>query len=152
MIRVGWLKVQQDYTAQYPGQMTSQALSLPHELQLRETGEGLRLASVPIAELEGLRVAKLDTLQDCQGELTEVLIEFEEDGWQELIINGIDASFRGRSARIFTDRTFNEVFANGGLYYQARHRTPDRIESTETAVKTGPIRSLTIYRLKSIWK
>ncbi|MEM9110295.1 MAG: sulfatase-like hydrolase/transferase [Planctomycetota bacterium] len=152
VIRVGWLKIQKDYTARYPGQMTSQALSLPHELQLRETSEGLRLASVPIKELEALRVEELESLQDCRGELTEVIIEFEEHGWHELIINGIDASFEGKSARIFTDRTFNEVFSGDGLFYQARHRTPENIDSTETRVMGGDIQSLKIYRLKSIWE
>ena len=152
IIRVGWLKIQQDYTAKYPRQLTSQALSLPHELQLRETSDGLRLASVPIKELEALRVENLETLEDCQGELTEVLIEFEESGKHELTINGIDASFVGKSARIFTDRTFNEVYADDGLYYKALHRKPEHINSTETEVKSGQIKSLKIYRLKSIWE
>jgi sucrose-6-phosphate hydrolase SacC (GH32 family) len=152
VLRVGWLKIQKDYTDKYPRQMTSQALSIPHELQLRRTSEGLRLASVPIKELEKLRVEELESLEDCEGELTEVLIEFEEEGKHELIINGIDASFEGRFARIFTDRTFNEVYANDGLFYQARHRTPDRIDSTESEARSGKIKTLKIYRLKSIWK
>lgn len=152
VIRVGWLKIQQDYTKKYPKQMTSQALSLPHELQLRQTSEGLRLASVPIKELEGLRVEELKSLEDCRGELTEVLIEFEEHGRHEITINGIDASFEGKSARIFTDRTFNEVFSGDGLFYKARHRKPDRINSNETKIKSGQVKSLKIYRLKSIWE
>ncbi|MEM7602163.1 MAG: glycoside hydrolase family 32 protein, partial [Verrucomicrobiota bacterium] len=152
VIRIGWLKIQQDYTDKYPKQKTSQAMSLPHELQLRETSEGLRLASVPVKELEALRVEELASLEDCQGELTEVLIEFEEAGQHELMINGIDASFEGKSARIFTDRSFNEVFADGGLFFKARHRKPDHIDSTETSVKSEEIKSLKIYRLKSIWK
>ncbi|MEM9283330.1 MAG: sulfatase-like hydrolase/transferase [Verrucomicrobiota bacterium] len=152
VLRVGWLKIQKDYTSRYPGQMTSQALSLPHELQLKNTSDGLRLAFLPIKELEALRIGELDSLEDCAGELTEVLIEFEEGGWHELMINGIDASFEGKSARIFTDRTFNEVFANDGLYYKALHRKPEKIDSTETKVKSGKIKSLKIYQLKSIWQ
>lgn len=152
VIRIGWLKNKKQFTDRYPGQLTSQAMSLPHELQLKKTEEGLRLASIPIQELETLRAEELGSLDDCKGELTEVLIEFEEDGLHELMINGIDASFEGKSARIFTDRTFNEVYANGGLYYKARHRTPEQIDSTETAVKNGAIKSLKIYRLHSIWK
>ncbi|MEM6504101.1 MAG: sulfatase-like hydrolase/transferase [Planctomycetota bacterium] len=152
VIRIGWLKIQKNYTAKYPGQMTSQALSLPHELQLRETKDGLRLASVPIKELEALRIEELHSLDDCRGELTEVIIEFEEYGRHELVINGIDASFNGKSARIFTDRTFNGVFSGDGLFYKARHRKPENIDSTETRIDSGNIKSLTIYRLKSIWE
>ncbi|MEO0448335.1 MAG: glycoside hydrolase family 32 protein, partial [Verrucomicrobiota bacterium] len=152
VIRIGWLKIQKDYTDRYPKQKTSQALSLPHELQLRGTGEGLRLASVPVEELKALRVEELDSLKECEGELTEVLIEFERPGWHELTINGIDASFEGKSARIFTDRTFNEVFADDGLFYKARHRKPEDIDSTQTLVESGTIESLKIFRLKSIWE
>lgn len=152
VIRIGWLKIREDYTDKYPKQMTSQAMSLPHELQLRETGEGFMLASVPVEELEALRVEELESLEDCKGALTEVLIEFEEAGRHEIMINGIDATFEGKSARIFTDRTFNEVFANDGLFYKALHRTPDRIDSTETVLGEGKVESLKIYRLKSIWE
>ncbi len=106
----------------------------------------------PVKEVKTLRAGELKGLEECKGELTEVLIEFEERGRHELVINGIDASFEGRSARIFTDRTFNEVYADGGLYYEVRTRGPSNFGSTEMSVKNGNIKSLKVYRLESIWQ
>lgn len=48
-IRVAWLR------AGAPGMNFTQALSVPMELSLRATDEGLRLAAVPVAEFERLR-------------------------------------------------------------------------------------------------
>ena len=92
-------------------------------------------------------------LQPCRGALSEVVIEFEQAGHRELTINGIDAKFDGRSARIFTDRTFNEVYVDGGRFYEVRTRPPDNFDSTDTsnAELNGRVKSLKVYRLKSIW-
>jgi fructan beta-fructosidase len=150
-IQIGWVRTA-TYPKQFPNQIVNQSFSLPHELSLRKTPDGLRMAFNPVKEVEKLRGKKLDGLQSCEGEPTEVQIEFEEDGKHELIINGIDASFEGSSARIFTDRTFNEVYADSGLYYEVRTRKPVNFDSTETFVKNGTVKSLKVYRLKSIWK
>ena len=86
--------------------------------------------------------------------MSEVVIEFADSGPRELSINGIDASFDGRFARVFTDRTFNEVYADGGLSYEVRKRLVKNFASTETRLNTAEgarIRSLRIFRLKSIW-
>ena len=150
-IQIGWVRTA-SYVGRFPDQLVNQSFTLPHELTLRNTPDGLRVAFNPVKEVEILRGKEFQSLEECEGELTEVLIEFEDDGLHELVINGIDASFEGRSARIFTDRTFNEVYADGGLYYEVRKREPKDFESTETVVKNGKIKSLKIYRLKSIWK
>jgi hypothetical protein len=109
----------------------------------------------PVRETELLRDKLLaegtDGLKACAGEQTEVVIEFNEDGRHELMINGIDASFTGRSARIFTDRTFNEIYSDDGLGYSATQRLPANVDSTETVLKNGAVKSLQVYRLKSIW-
>ncbi|VGO16883.1 Levanase [Pontiella desulfatans] len=150
-IQIGWVRTDA-YPKQFPAQIVNQSFTLPHELTLVKAADGLRMAFNPVKEVEKLRGEMLQTLEACEGELTEVLIEFEEDGFHEIMINGIEASFEGRSARIFTDRTFNEVYADGGLYYEVRRRDPINFESTETAVKTGKIKSFKAYRLQSIWK
>jgi hypothetical protein len=83
-----------------------------------------------------------------------VLTEFSETGAKQLTINGIDASFDGHTARIFTDRTFNEVYADGGISYELRKRPFKAFGSTETklaATEGTRIRSPRIIRLKSIW-
>ena len=150
-IQIGWVRTA-NYLDKFPGQRVNQAFSLPHEMTLVKTPEGLRVAFNPVKEVEKLRGEELATLDDCKGELTEVVIEFEEGGLHELMINGIDASFEGKLARIFTDRTFNEIYADGGLYYEVRTRAKPKFGSTETGVKNGKIKSLKVYRLKSIWK
>lgn len=150
-IQIGWLRMKNLHLGRFPARLVSQGFTLPHEMTLVETPAGPRMAFNPVKELEALRVEELAGLDACQNETTEVVIEFEEGGRHELVINGIDASFEGQRARIFTDRTVNEVYADRGLYYEVRERRKNAFGSTETAVKNGTIKSLKVYRLKSIW-
>ena len=164
-IQIGWVRTD-TYLEQFRDQVVNQAFTLPHEMTLRETSEGLRVFFSPVKETEKLRggvitegkdltVAQADAmLQKCQGELTEVEIEFSAAGPCELSLNGINASFTGRAARIFTDRTFNEVYADGGISYEVRKRLTKNLGSTETLLKAADgakIRTLKIFRLMSIW-
>jgi fructan beta-fructosidase len=164
-IEIGWVLANM-YLKQFPDQIVSQAFTLPHELTLHETSDGLRIFYSPVKELEQLRGEVLvegkdltlaqanQLLQKCQGELSEVFIEFVDAGPRQLVINGMDASFDGRVARIFTDRTFNEVYADNGISYEIRKRLPKSFDSTETHLATnesGGVRSLKIFRLNSIW-
>ena len=163
-IQIGWVRTDA-YLQRFPDQIVNQAFTLPHELTLRETGGGLRICFSPVRETEKLRGEVLaegkdlapaqvnELLQQCRGELSETLIEFAGSAPQQLVINGIDARFEGRTARIFTDRTFNEVYADDGLSYELRNRSPNAVDSTETRLTApeGRIRSLKIFRLKAIW-
>ena len=164
-IQIGWVTTE-SYLQKFPDQIANQAFSLPHELTLRETAEGLRMFFSPVKEAEKLRGEVLaegknltlaqanELLQKCKDELSEVLIEFADSGPRQLVINGIDAGFNGRSARIFTDRTFNEIYAEDGLSYELRKRPAQSFDATETrltAAEGAAIRSLKIYRLQSIW-
>ena len=163
-IQIGWVRTD-TYLQRFPDQIVNQAFSLPHELTLHETRDGLRVCFLPVNETENLRGEILadgidltperatELLQKCRGELTETLIEFSDAKPRQLVINGIDASFEGRKARIFTDRTFNEVYGDDGLSYELRKRSSPGFASTETRVVAGQstIRSLKIFRLKSIW-
>ena len=163
-IQIGWVRTD-TYLQRFPDQIVNQAFTLPHELTLHETGDGLRVCFSPVKETENLRGEILadakeltpaqanELLQKCRGELTETLMEFSDAGPRQLVINGIDASFGGGKARIFTDRTFNEVYGEEGLAYELRKRSPKDFDSTETGLTggTGIVRSLKIIRLKSIW-
>ncbi|MCX6934153.1 MAG: hypothetical protein NTZ29_15965, partial [Verrucomicrobia bacterium] len=163
-IQIGWVRTDA-YLQRFPGQIVNQAFTLPHELTLRETADGLRVFFSPVKETEQLRSAVLAAGQDltfaqanallqrCQGELSETRIEFSDAGPRQLIINGIDASFDGRTVHIFTDRTFNEVYGNDGLSYELRKRSLADFDSTATrfGADQGTIRSLKVFRLKSIW-
>ena len=83
-----------------------------------------------------------------------MVIVFADSALRQLVINGIDAGFNGRSARIFTDRTFNETYADEGLFYAVRKLPAQALtapESRLTVPDGALIRSLKIYCLKSIW-
>lgn len=153
-IQIGWARNEANLK-RYPDQIVSQGFTLPHEFILQETSEGLRVCLKPVKEVEQLRGELLTSstagLKVCAGELTEVFIEFADSGRHELMINGITASFTGTSAHIFNDRTFNEVFADGGRRYTVNARKAANVDSTETVLKSGGVKSLQAYRLKSIW-
>ena len=164
-IQIGWVRATTDGN-RFPGAICNQAFSIPNELTLRETSDGLRVFFWPVNEFEQIRGEVLaegkdltpaqanELLQKCQGQLTETLIEFPDAGPKKLIINGIDASFKGSKARIFTDRTLNDIYTDDGFSFEIRMRSPRSFESTETRL-TAPegttIKSLKIFRLKSIW-
>ncbi len=164
-IQIGWVPTD-IYLKEFPDQMVNQAFTLPHELTLRETKDGLRMFFWPVKETEGLReqllvdeknlsLAKANQLlRKYQTELTEVWIEFAKSGSHPLLIRGMDASFNGTAARIYSDRTFNEVYAQDGLSYEIRKMPAKALTSPEshlTAPENTLIPSLKIYRLQSIW-
>lgn len=164
-IQIGWVRTNV-YVQQFPGQIVNQAFTLPHDVTLRETKDGLRVFFTPAKELEALRGEVLaegvnltpaqanELLQNSAGELSETCIEFADSAPRQLLINGMDAGFTGRSARIFTDRTFNEIYADDGISYELRNAPPERFPSRETkltATDGTVISSLKIYRMKSIW-
>lgn len=153
-IQIGWVRTE-PMGKKYPNQMANQGFTLPQELTLRETASGLRVYLEPVKEVDTLRDKLLaegtDALKACPGELSEVLIEFEKGSRHELTINGIDASFTGQRARIFTDRNFNEVYIDGGLGYTSAPRPTANAQSTECMLKKETAKSIQVYRLKSIW-
>ena len=154
------------YVQKYPDQITNQAFTLPHEMTLRETMDGLRIFFSPVKELEALRGEVLaegknltpeqahELLQKSAGQLSEVCIHFSDSAPRQLLINGMDAGFTGRSARIYTDRTFNEIYADDGISYEIRNAPPETFPSMETkltATDGTVVSSLKIYRIASIW-
>jgi fructan beta-fructosidase len=164
-IQIGWVRTHA-YLEQFPDQIVNQAFTLPHELTLRETADGLRMFFLPVKETENLRGEVLaegknlavaqanDLLQTCSGELSEVIIEFSESAARQLVINGMDAGFKGHSARIFTDRTFNELYADDGISYELRKAPVEGFPSKLTkltAPKGTVVTSLEAYRLNPIW-
>jgi fructan beta-fructosidase len=164
-IQIGWVRTDM-YVRQFPDQIVNQAFTLPHELTLRETKDGLRVFFSPVAELDALRGELLaegknltpaqadELLQNAAGEPSEVWIEFAGSAPRQILINGMDAGFKGSSARIFTDRTFNEIYADGGISYELRNAPPGQFPSKETKLIASDgtvVSSLKIFRLKSIW-
>ena len=165
-IQIGWVRTA-DYSKRFPDMIANQAFSIPNELTLRETSDGLLVSYLPAKEFEQLRGEVLaegkdltpaqanELLQKCKGQLSETLIEFAHAGQKKLVINGIDASFNGTKARIFTDRTVNDVYGDDGISFQIRLRMPSEFDSTATKLESDEgmvVKSLKIYRMNSIWK
>ena len=120
--------------------MFNQGMTLPMELKLVRTADGLRLARFPVKELETLRAGKATHLADFDGELAEV--EFVctpvADATVTLDLRGVlvvyDAakktlSVNGRATawnldargqlglHVFVDRVGLEIFSCDGLQY-----------------------------------
>ncbi len=165
-VQIGWMRRDSLETI-FPEQVASQGLTLPHEITLRQTSDGIRAFFNPVKEVRLLREKQLangtyisqdhsnDLLENCDNELTEVLIHFEEDDYHELVINGMDASFFGKKARIFTDRTIMEIYIDDGLEYEVRSRDIEVFFSSGSYVvlnRKERLESLEIHQLKSIWK
>ncbi len=165
-VQIGWMR-RDSHEGIFPMQSASQGMTLPHEITLRETKEGIRAFFNPVSEVEILRTERLgqsrnvsdeyanSLLRKCNDALTEVIIEFEDNDYHELVINGADASFTGKKARIFTDRTVTELYIDDGLEYEVRSREVEAFFSSESYVtldRRERLESLEVYRLKSIWE
>jgi sucrose-6-phosphate hydrolase SacC (GH32 family) len=120
--------------------MFNQCMTLPMELSLKRTRDGLRLARRPVAELQALRVGEATAPEAFDGELAEVAfaclpnrdssVVFDLCGVKvtyntarrTLTVNDVATSWdldeKGRLAfRIFLDRVGFELFSEDGLQY-----------------------------------
>ncbi|QDT17946.1 glycoside hydrolase family 32 protein [Alienimonas californiensis] len=162
-IQIGWLRTAL-YLDRFPDQTVNQCLSLPHELTLHATPDGPRLRFTPVAEAENLRTDLRAEGEDLSAEQaaelltaaaaapSETLVTFAEGGRHTLTIDGVDASFEGTSARIFTDRTVAEIYVDGGHRYVVRTRPDAAFQDAVSRVAPGDrVASLRVYGLKSIW-
>ncbi len=163
-IQIGWARTS-SFESRIPDQISNQCFTLPHEMKLRETADGLRVFCTPVVETRQLRAETLavaedisaddamETLQICRDQLTEIEIVFDRPTKAKLRINGIQADIDGQSAQIFNDRTLNEVYVDEGRIYQVNARRPDELHDPTTTlhVENGArIRSMAIHRLNSI--
>jgi sucrose-6-phosphate hydrolase SacC (GH32 family) len=120
--------------------MFNQGMTLPMELKLVRTADGLRLARFPVKELEALREGKSTRLADFDGELVEVefvctpvtdatvtldlrgvLVAYDA-AKKTLTVNGRatawDLDARGQlGLHVFVDRVGLEIFSCEGLQY-----------------------------------
>ena len=89
VIQIGWARINM------PGMPFNQAFSLPTELTLKTTPEGIRLCAEPIKELETLRgeaqsadgqtlVPEKPIRFETDGQLFDVVVEVEPKGAQEI--------------------------------------------------------------------
>ena len=171
-IQIGWMQ------APSPGMSFNQLQTIPSELTLRTTAEGIRLFRTPAKELESLRDGgnHADRVSDFKSSLIELRadlipdtadsVEFQLRGArisydmkkQEISVNGHRAPaplVNGQQRlTIYVDRTMLEVFASDGLVYVPLPFIPKpEDQSVSMAAKGGQaeIKSLKLYKLKSSW-
>ena len=104
-IQIAWMN-----GGRYPGMPFNQQMSFPRELTLRTTPEGVRLAMMPVREIEGIRGAKRtckDTVLKAdgsalplgEGELWDIEAELEPRTAQEvgLRVRGVEIVYDSRT-------------------------------------------------------
>jgi fructan beta-fructosidase len=171
-IQIGWIQ------APSPGMSFNQCQSLPSELNLKTTPQGIRLVRTPLKSTEKLRDGgdQSKNLDKFQGEMIELRaelspsdaesVEFDVRGIkivydatkQEIRVNDqvAPAPFVGGRQRIivYVDRTVTEVYASDGQTYLTIPVIP-KVENRSVRVTskggTGKVGSLTVYKLKSVW-
>jgi sucrose-6-phosphate hydrolase SacC (GH32 family) len=109
-IQIGW------FQTPTPGMSFNQSMTIPLELNLRSTAEGLRMTWTPVKELEvlrkqsyrldGINVSNVNPLVHIQSDLFEVRGEFEPEAGCEVIFNI-------RGATIAYDSGKQEIAVNG---------------------------------------
>jgi sucrose-6-phosphate hydrolase SacC (GH32 family) len=175
-IIIGWLQ------AEAPGMPFNQAMTLPHELGLAQTTDGIRLTHKPVKEIEALRVAETkinsaEALANFNAELMEVRLAFEPSAdaivklelrgipfvydaqQQTLTFHGHTAPFTLHNSRveliIYIDRTAIEVFSQDGLFYASRAVIPNAdVRGAALTVERGEAKRVSgsAYALKSCWE
>ncbi len=172
-IQVGWSQ------APSPGMSFNQLQTLPCELTLRTTPDGVRLRREPVKELEVLREGtnQADSLANFRSELIEfradiapdqtTFFEFNLRGAkisydsikQEIAVNGHRATaplINGKQKlAVFVDRTMLEVFASDGLTYVPMPFIPNPLDQSvliggNNGANVSKI-NLQLYKLKSSW-
>jgi fructan beta-fructosidase len=145
-IQIGWARVD------FPGMPFNQQMTLPCELTLRNTDEGVRMFVQPVKELRALRgegeaishgIAKRDTLKHIKGELLELKVRLLPRGAamtlrlggnyvsydaqkQQLLCGDVKAPLRGDARlHVFVDRGSVEVFGNDGAVAVSVATRPD---------------------------
>lgn len=170
-LQIGWIQ------AASPGMSFNQLQSLPMELHLKNTAQGLRLVRTPPPALESLRVgsASATHLSDFRAELIELRAELApgdvesvlfdlrgvkvvyDAGNQELWVDGqkAPAPFVNGKQRlaVYLDRTVIEVFASDGQTYATLPVLPDAANLSVQVHPTGgraTLSALMVYTLQSI--
>ena len=172
-IQIGWSQ------APSPGMSFNQLQTLPSELTLRITPDGLRLRREPVKELEALRDGpnQADSLANFRAELIELRAEFDpgqaktfefnlrgakiayDPNKQEITINGHRAPaplVNGKQKlTVFVDRTMLEVFASDGFTYIPMPFIPKPDDQSVSVISQdggdGKKTLLQVYKLKSSW-
>jgi fructan beta-fructosidase len=146
VIQVGWVK-----GLELPGMCFSQGFSLPIELTLKTTADGVRLLAMPVKELEAQRENAISQTNvelspekplviKTSGQLFDIIAEVEPGNAQEITLSfgssrivykckeqkldGMPLKLDGNKLqlRIIVDRPLYEVVGGAGLVYKTAAR------------------------------
>lgn len=159
------------------GETFSQCLSLPQELSLVRTADGLRLSRRPAAEVDSLRTGAAVAPEEFRGRLAEVSVScrLAADGRIGFSLRGERIVFdraAGRlvcrlgslpwkyaadgsvSLRMFVDESVIEIFTGDGLQYFPYSRAePDRSDETVRVVDRSGVSAekVLVYPLRRVF-
>lgn len=159
------------------GAMFSQSFSLPQELTLRRTPQGLRLVRRPARELKKLRVGEAVELERFDGELAEIHLscKLRPDSVVSFDLRGVPLAYDAAKGRltmagttapwkladgrlaltVFLDRAGAEIFSDDGLQMMAvPDAFPDAVK-TKLAVRRADGATecaFTAWSLRSIYE
>lgn len=152
----------------------TQGLSIPQELGLRRTEEGLRLTRRPVAEYAALRDGGAKAPQDFEGELLEAHVSGLPQSGRRTVLNfrGVEIvydpdvyalSAGGETVRwplrkgerldlvIYLDRLGMEVFSGDGLHYAPFNAVrPDPVNRRAECPRGLKDVQCEVYRLNSV--
>lgn len=176
-IGIAWMR-----EGRYPDMPFNQQMTIPFELKLHQTPQGIRLTKYPVKELEKLRddVTEVKDVTLGQwnaraGELFDVEAEVEPHGGGGIVMKVRGAEIRytpgtlrcldytaplkaidGRiRLRVLVDRTSIEVFGNDGdSSISATFLPPESDQDVELSAEQGAGRiiALRLYKLHSVWE
>jgi fructan beta-fructosidase len=167
VVQIGWAKIGM-------GDMPfNQAFTVPINLTLKKTGQGIRMFANPIKELDTLHdTAEAPVTLDVDGQLVDILVtikkgdakkvsltfgrnavtyDFSTDMLDKMPVSLIDGVLK---LRVLVDRPMFEVVANDGQSYRTAPRQPAPLGTISVEAEGGSatVESLEVYRMKSIWK
>jgi len=167
VVQIGWARIPM------PEMPFNQTFSVPTELTLRTTEDGIRMFAWPIKELEQLRKPNPKTAENVQlsadspavefdvpGQLFDILVTVKQQSAGKVVLrfgqNAVTYDFAARKLDEMPDRPMYEVAGGGGACYKtaARRDQGQPIGTISLAAEgcTATVESLTIYEMTSAWK
>jgi fructan beta-fructosidase len=172
-IEIGWWRTKTNME----GMTFNQSQSIPMEIKLVKTADGLRIARFPVKELESLRtkthvlkkaadLAKLDldefemrlSVEPGKAKQVELSIHGKSITYdvakQELSCDGVKATaplVKGKlNLVIFVDRIGFEILTADGLLFMPVNVNLD-MNNKKVSITGGKLQQLLVYELSSIW-
>lgn len=167
LVQIGWAQIPIPFEAKHP---FNQTFSIPLDLSLRSTSDGIRLFAEPVRELETLRMEKREFTQNFtpgafgDGQLYELFVTADASQNAELHFGQNVVRWNAEKKlldempltpkdgkitfRIFIDRPMFEISANDGEAFKTAVRA-DMGEKINAFRFTG-VGSIKIWSLKSI--